>query len=380
MNNFYRSFHIIRIRCRSRLTRLLLSLKGIRSHPVGQSKIAGMKKAPTYRDLWKRLNRDGHASRSPLRHTMVLRAVKLIFACAACIGFIALFPAPFWPEERELPYYGDFSWHAEDPVRLSDGDCRELGRGGAEDYIPNLHLSEYIIRKGDTLWNISKDFDVYPDTIISCNVFTNVHSIHEGDTILVPNISGIFVNIGEGDTIYQYSSKYKIAPDFIMEMNNLKSNELTPGMKLFLPGVKFSTMERAYALGEAFNKPVRGRLTSRFGYRRDPFTGKRAFHRGIDIANKVGSKVYAAQEGRVTFADARSGYGKIVIIEHRFGYKTIYGHLSDTAVTRGQRVGSGQVIGFVGNTGRSTGPHLHFEIWHKNRVIDPLTQTNMAVR
>ena len=165
-----------------------------------------MKKAPTYRDLWKRLNRDGHASRHPLRHPEVLRAIKLFIACSACIGFIALFPAPFWPEDRELPYYGDFSWHAEDPVRLSDGDCRELGRGGAEDYIPNLHLSEYIIRKGDTLWNISKDFDVYPDTIISCNVFTNVHSIHEGDTILVPNISGIFVNIGEGDTIYQYSS------------------------------------------------------------------------------------------------------------------------------------------------------------------------------
>jgi murein DD-endopeptidase MepM/ murein hydrolase activator NlpD len=151
-------------------------------------------------------------------------------------------------------------------------------------------------------------------------------------------------------------------------------------MKLFLPGVQFDNMERAYVLGEAFNKPSRGRLTSRYGYRRDPFTGKRAFHRGVDIANRVGTSVYAAQAGRVIFAGPRKGYGQVVIIQHSFGYKTLYAHLSTSAVKRGQSVRSGQVIGKVGNSGRSTGPHVHFEIWLKNRTIDPLTQTNMAVR
>jgi murein DD-endopeptidase MepM/ murein hydrolase activator NlpD len=265
-------------------------------------------------------------------------------------------------------------------VRLSSGDFRENGRGGLEDYIPNLRLLEYTIERGDTLWNISRKFDVDPDSIISCNVFSNVHSIHEGDVILIPNIRGIFVNVREGDTIFQYSTTYEIAPDFIMEVNDLRTNELEPGMKIFLPGVRFSTMERAYALGEAFNKPIKGRLTSRFGYRRDPFTGRRSFHRGIDIANRVGAPVYAAQSGKIVYTGPRFGYGNVVIIEHRFGYKTLYGHLDRIESKRGQSVKSGQLIGRVGNSGRSTGPHVHFEIWHKNRVIDPLTQTNMTVR
>jgi murein DD-endopeptidase MepM/ murein hydrolase activator NlpD len=139
-------------------------------------------------------------------------------------------------------------------------------------------------------------------------------------------------------------------------------------------------MERAYALGEAFEKPCRGRLTSRYGYRRDPFTGKRAFHTGVDLANRVGTKVLAAREGKVSFVGGRSGYGNVVIIMHSFGYRTVYAHLSDAIVTRGQRVQRGQTIGHIGNTGRSTGPHLHFEVWLKNRLIDPLTQTNMAIR
>jgi murein DD-endopeptidase MepM/ murein hydrolase activator NlpD len=294
--------------------------------------------------------------------------------------FLTLIPAPFSHDPHELPYFGDFSWQTDRPVRLSPGDFRENARGGIEDYIPKLRLVDYTIERGDTLWSISKKFDVDPDSIISCNVFSNVHSIHEGDVILIPNIRGIFVNVQQGDTIFQYSTKYRIPPDFIMEVNHLRSNELDPGMKIFLPGVRFSNMERAYALGEAFNKPVRGRLTSRFGYRRDPFTRKRAFHRGIDLANSVGSRVYAAQEGKVIYTGTRYGYGTTVIIEHRFGYKTLYGHLASFSVKRGQRVRSGQLIGTIGDSGRATGPHVHFEIWHKNRIIDPLTQTNMVVR
>ena len=239
---------------------------------------------------------------------------------------------------------------------------------------------EYQIRSGDTLWSISKVFDIDPDSIISCNSFSNVHSIHEGDVILVPNIRGIFVNVTEGETIFKYSSEYKIPPDFIMEVNGFFSNELVPGMKVFLPGGRFSQMERAYALGEAFEKPCRGRLTSRYGYRRDPFTGKRAFHTGIDLANRVGTKVLAAREGKVVSVGNRSGYGNIVIISHSFGYRTVYAHLSSASVKRGQRIMRGQTIGYIGNTGRSTGPHLHFEVWLKNRLIDPLTQTNMAIR
>jgi murein DD-endopeptidase MepM/ murein hydrolase activator NlpD len=308
------------------------------------------------------------------------RVLKLCALTCSIVVVLALVPAPFVASKEDKPFYGDFAWQTDAPVRLSSGDFRENGRGGIEDYVPRLRLIEYTIEKGDTLWNIAQKHDVDPDSIISCNVFTNVHAIHEGDVILIPNIRGIFVNVQDGDTIFQFSTKYKVAPDFIMEVNNLRTNALGPGMKIFLPDVKFSTMERAYALGEAFNKPARGRLTSRYGYRRDPFSRKRSFHRGIDIANRDGSRVFAAQEGRVIYTGPRHGYGNAVILEHRFGYKTLYGHLNEIIVKKGQRVRSGQIIGTVGNSGRSTGPHVHFEVWHKNRTIDPLTQTNMAVR
>jgi murein DD-endopeptidase MepM/ murein hydrolase activator NlpD len=310
----------------------------------------------------------------------LLFRVRLYGLCLLGVLIVALFPCSYTFFDETRPYYGDFAWSPVDPVWFSAGAFSEDGRGGLEQYVPKLRLIEYQIEHGDTLWSISRKFDVDPDSIISCNTFSNVHSIHEGDTILVPNIRGIFILVEEGDTIFEYSSEYKIPPDFIMEVNDLFSNALTPGMKVFLPGGRFSNIERAYALGEAFEKPCRGRLTSRYGYRRDPFTGKRAFHTGIDIANRVGTKVLSAREGKVVFVGWRSRYGNIVIIEHSFGYRTVYAHLSSMEVGRGDHVRRGQVIGYIGNTGRSTGPHLHFEIWLKNRLIDPLTQTNMAVR
>jgi murein DD-endopeptidase MepM/ murein hydrolase activator NlpD len=314
------------------------------------------------------------------RKKRLLFVTKLVGISVAIICTLSMVPAPSVDVSEDIPFFGNFAWYTDSPARLSAGDFREQGRGGTEDYIPKLRLMEYTIQRGDTLWSISKKFDVDPDSLISCNVFSNVHAIHEGDVILIPNIRGIFMNVSEGDTIFEYSTTYRIAPDFIMEVNELSTNQLHPGMKLFLPGVRFNNMERAYALGEAFSKPLRGRLTSRYGYRRDPFTGKRAFHRGIDIANRVGSRVHAAQGGRILFTGARSGYGNVVIIEHQFGYKTLYAHLDAVEVSKGQLVKSGQIIGKVGNSGRSTGPHVHFEIWLKNRTIDPLTQTNMAVR
>ncbi len=315
-----------------------------------------------------------------IERNRLLSRVRLYGFLFIGVAFVSLFPCAYTFVDETRPYYGDFAWNPTDPVRISPGSFSEAGRGGLEQYIPKLRLLEYQIQPGDTLWSISKAFDVDPDSIISCNSFVNVHSIQVGDVILVPNIRGIFVSVTGGETIFKYSSEYKIPPDFIMEVNGLFSNELVPGMKIFLPGGRFSQMERAYALGEAFEKPCRGRLTSRYGYRRDPFTGKRAFHTGIDLANRVGAKVLAAREGKVDFVGSRAGYGNVVIISHSFGYRTVYAHLSSASVKRGQSVTRGQTIGYIGNTGRSTGPHLHFEVWLKNRLIDPLTQTNMAVR
>lgn len=115
------------------------------------------------------------------------------------------------------------------------------------------------------------------------------------------------------------------------------------------------------------------RLASGFGYRKDPFTKIRKKHYGIDFTAKRGTPVYATGNGIVKRADNRSsGYGKHIRIDHGFGYMSLYAHLSKYNVRRGQRVKRGDVIGYVGNTGRSVGPHLHYEIIKDNKKINPL--------
>jgi murein DD-endopeptidase MepM/ murein hydrolase activator NlpD len=117
--------------------------------------------------------------------------------------------------------------------------------------------------------------------------------------------------------------------------------------------------------------PVEGRITGSFGEREDPFNGEGAFHRGIDISTGFGSPVRAPADGVVTFAGEESGYGRLIQIEHSSSILTRYGHLSGFAVTEGQRVSRGQIIGYVGMSGRSTGPHLHYEVWVHNSPVNP---------
>ena len=117
--------------------------------------------------------------------------------------------------------------------------------------------------------------------------------------------------------------------------------------------------------------PVFGKITSKFGYRRDPFSGKIDFHRGIDIKAPYRTPVRATANGRVIYAGWLGPYGKTVVIKHKYGYQTLYGHLSKIKVRAGQRVKEGQIIGYVGSTGRSTGPHLHYEIRRYGKLLDP---------
>jgi murein DD-endopeptidase MepM/ murein hydrolase activator NlpD len=117
--------------------------------------------------------------------------------------------------------------------------------------------------------------------------------------------------------------------------------------------------------------PTRGWVTSNFGSRTSPFTGEPAVHEGLDIATGIGSWVKSSADGIVTFAGVKGGYGKVIIIDHGYGLSTRYGHLSEIAVTPGQRIHRGDRIGNVGNTGRSTGPHLHYEVRVNNMPINP---------
>ena len=118
-------------------------------------------------------------------------------------------------------------------------------------------------------------------------------------------------------------------------------------------------------------KPVDSRITSNYGTRNDPFTGKAKKHRGIDFAGKIGTELMAVAPGRVVSAGERVGYGTTVEIDHGLGFTTLYAHLSQILVSRGDWVRPGTVIGLAGSSGRSTGPHLHYEIRYKGSPFDP---------
>ncbi len=118
--------------------------------------------------------------------------------------------------------------------------------------------------------------------------------------------------------------------------------------------------------------PVRGYFSSSFGMRNDPFTGEREMHYGIDISTVAGRSVVATADGIVLYASRRGTYGNIVVIDHKFGMMTRYAHLSGFNTRAGQLVRRGDVVGFVGNTGRSRAPHLHYEVWVQDRPVMPL--------
>ncbi len=125
--------------------------------------------------------------------------------------------------------------------------------------------------------------------------------------------------------------------------------------------------------------PVEGQVTGSFGERIDPFNGEGAFHSGVDIGSNYGAKIIAPADGVVTFTDSMGGYGKAIMIDHGNGISTRYGHLSGFAVTAGQHVHRGDLIGFVGASGRSTGPHLHYEVRINDTPVNPYKYLRITV-
>jgi len=125
--------------------------------------------------------------------------------------------------------------------------------------------------------------------------------------------------------------------------------------------------------------PVEGQVTGSFGERIDPFNGEGAFHSGVDIGSSYGHPIIAPADGVVTFTDQLGGYGKAIMIDHGNGISTRYGHLSGFAVTAGQAVHRGDVIGYVGASGRSTGPHLHYEVRINDTPVNPYKYLRMTL-
>ncbi len=175
----------------------------------------------------------------------------------------------------------------------------------------------YYVKKGESLWSISRDYNVKLESIIAANSITDASKISIGQQLRIPNV----------------------------------------------PGARLSICN--------FIWPVRGRITSPYGVR--VLNGRKEFHAGIDIGGPTGTNIVAAESGRVSYTGYMRGFGNVIILSHDGGYSTVYGHNSVNLVKKGQYVKKGSIIGKVGRTGNATGSHLHFEIRLGGKPVNPLS-------
>ncbi len=238
--------------------------------------------------------------------------------------------------------------------------------------LQELSMDSYVLQSGDTLLALAIEFGRNVDTLVSVNAIQDATSIQIGQKIFVPTQDGIIHKIKRNETLGSIAKTYNVNENAIVDINNLQNETLTIGKQLFIPDAKMNWFDLGLVLGTVFQLPTRGRLTSGYGYRVSPITGRRHFHGAIDIANKIGTPIVAAATGVVSAAGTNVVYGKHIEIAHPNGYKTLYTHLHNMKVRRGQRVSRGAVIGSMGNTGHSTGPHLHFAIFKNGKHENPL--------
>lgn len=239
-----------------------------------------------------------------------------------------------------------------------------------------LQVATHTVKRGDNLGAIATRFGVTLDSIISMNGIKTASRVAAGTVLKIPNMSGIVHTVTRGENLSIIAGRYKVAVTTILDANDLASETIAIGTTLFIPGARLSANEMKKALGKLVIWPVRGRLSSYFGYRTNPFTGSRQFHNGLDIISDYGNTVKAAMDGKVADTGYNTVYGNYIILSHSDGYQTMYGHLSRVSVRKGGSVSQGGGIGTVGNSGISTGSHLHFSLFKGGSAINPLKMLN----
>jgi len=244
----------------------------------------------------------------------------------------------------------------------------------ADGYVSTVTFKDYTVRKGDTVSGIASRAGLRNfGTLLSVNNIDNARRISAGQTLRIPSTDGLLYTVKKNETLAGIAATHKVNVTALLDANDLTHETLSVGQKLFIPGASLSSFELRKALGELFIYPIMGRLTSPFGYRNDPFTGARSFHSGIDLAAPIGTSVKATLDGRIAETGFNRIFGNYVIITHDRGYQSLYGHLSAIYVKRGQYVTQGAIVGAVGNTGYSTGPHLHLSIYKNGSLINPFS-------
>lgn len=229
----------------------------------------------------------------------------------------------------------------------------------------------HTVCSGETLWDIAKSYGITIDNILASNDIPNSNRIRVGQQLQILTVKGVLHQVSHGESVWEIAQRYGVSLAEITEVNSIDdASRIQPGAKLVIPGATHLLIKDALVvngqLQQVFDWPARARISSRFGIR----WGK--MHNGIDIAVVTGTPIKAAADGKVIYSGTNGGYGIMVIVDHGKGVETRYAHHSRNAVKVGQTVNRGDVIAYSGNTGISTGPHLHFEIRYNGNAVDPL--------
>jgi murein DD-endopeptidase MepM/ murein hydrolase activator NlpD len=247
------------------------------------------------------------------------------------------------------------------------------------DMMETFKWQSYRVKKGDSVFKIAQDHAISMDAVIASNGMTNAKKLYEGQELKIPNMDGIPYTVKRGDSLLKISGSMGVPLTAILDANDIESDDINPGTVLFIPGARMKTEDLRLALGEFFKYPIRGKLSSPFGWRNDPFTGVRRYHAAIDLAAPTGTTVKASMDGRVATVGYNATYGKFIILTHANGFQSLYAHLNATSVSQGGYVSQGGKIGEVGSTGYSTGPHLHFAVYKNGRAVNPLDFINSGL-
>lgn len=242
---------------------------------------------------------------------------------------------------------------------------------------PELVLYLYEAKEGIDLFSLAARLNLPYETLATLNRMERARAIVPGERVLVPSAPGIFVSEQpSGDLDYLLSYRAATAG----ERFSLPGAS-GPVAWRFYRGERFNPEERALFLGYLFRFPLpAGRVTSGFGARINPVTGHAGVHHGIDLAAPLGTEVLAACDGVVTASGVDPVLGEYIILSHSGGWQTVYGHLSQRLVRLNDTIDSGMIIGRVGSTGQSTGPHLHFEVRNHGAAQDPAALIPKAKR
>lgn len=248
-----------------------------------------------------------------------------------------------------------------------------------EDFLPRQQAGEasshqaivYSVEEGDSLWAISQKFDCDMDALMVLNDLNRNSILKIGREISIPGSGNNIHLIKAGETLWDIAASAGISVEELKKYNpGQDPKTLRIGDILKLPGgtrMVASQSSRGVKYADfILNWPLVGTITSYFGWR------SQGFHYGLDIAAESGKNIRAAAAGVVTYAGWKGNYGKAVMIQHEDGRETLYGHMQRVTVKSGQKVNRGQVIGLVGSTGHSTGPHVHFEVRKNGVCYNPM--------